>query len=288
MNPNIKALILDVDGVIIGDKVGFNSPHPHPLVTDALKKIRASGIPISLCTAKPHFSIQKEIRDSILNNIHIADGGAVIINPLDGTIIKQITIDSEIASQLIEVLISAGIYVEAYSVDKYYVQKSQISEITDKHTFVLQTHPEAVKDLASFVNEKEITKIMPIVNSDSEKAKAEMLFEAFNRELMLSWGVHPVALPLQFGIITHKSVSKRQGAIEISKSLNIPLENFLGVGDSSSDWQFIELCGFAGAMGNASKELKDNVAQKGIANSFISPSVDDNGILEIFKYFKLH
>ena len=35
----IQALILDVDGVIVGEKIGFNSPHPHPDVVSALKEI---------------------------------------------------------------------------------------------------------------------------------------------------------------------------------------------------------------------------------------------------------
>ncbi len=44
----IKAIILDVDGVIIGEKIGYNSPHPHPDVVTALKKVREKGIAICL------------------------------------------------------------------------------------------------------------------------------------------------------------------------------------------------------------------------------------------------
>ena len=34
---SIKAIILDVDGVIVGEKIGFNSPNPHPDVIEKLK-----------------------------------------------------------------------------------------------------------------------------------------------------------------------------------------------------------------------------------------------------------
>ena len=100
-------------------------------------------------------------------------------------------------------------------------------------------------------------------------------------------GNHPIALPHLFGIITAKHISKNQATLEIGKSINIKPEETLGIGDSMSDWQFIETCGYAGAMGNASEELKKLVLSKGDKHSFIGKSVDQNGILDIFNYFNL-
>ena len=90
---DIKAIILDVDGCIVGEKIGFNSPNPNIEVVKRLKEIRNSGIPIVLCTAKPHFSIREIIRDCELNNYHITDGGSVLINPINNEIIKKYVID---------------------------------------------------------------------------------------------------------------------------------------------------------------------------------------------------
>lgn len=61
----------------------------------------------------------------------------------------------------------------------------------------------------------------------------------------------------------------------------------LGVGDLIMDWEFIKLCKYAAAVGNATDELKDLVKTREGGNFFIGPSVDENGLLEIFKYFKL-
>ncbi|KKR03169.1 MAG: hypothetical protein UT26_C0008G0030, partial [Microgenomates group bacterium GW2011_GWC1_39_12] len=36
---NIKGIILDVDGVIVGEKIEFNSPYPHPDVIQTLKSL---------------------------------------------------------------------------------------------------------------------------------------------------------------------------------------------------------------------------------------------------------
>lgn len=52
----------------------------------------------------------------------------------------------------------------------------------------------------------------------------------------------------------------------------------MGVGDTLGDWEFMKLCGYSAAMGDAPEELKK------LAN-FTAPSVDKDGILEIFDHF---
>lgn len=287
MKQNVQALILDVDGVIVGEKIGFNSPHPHPEVIAALKKVQNKGIPISLCTAKPHFAISKEIKDADLDNVHITDGGGVIINPLKNKIIQQNNIDSEVAAKVIEAYLEAGVYTEFYTVDDYFIQASQAGKITSDHEHVLQAKPKMVESLAAEAKQQKVTKVMPIAIDEADKENLNKVFEKFKDELVLSWGVHPVILPLQFAIITAPGISKKQGAIEISKTTGVPLENTLGVGDSGSDWQFIELCGYGAAMGNAKQDLKDKVLTKEEGKSFIAKSVDENGILDILNYFGL-
>jgi len=129
MKPDIRAIILDVDGVIVGEKIGFNSPHPHPTIISALKQIQNRGIPICLCTAKPHFAISQEIKAADLNNLHITDGGGVVINPVDDVIVKQNNIDSNKAIQVLQAFLDHEIYVEFYTVNHYFIQKSGLSDI---------------------------------------------------------------------------------------------------------------------------------------------------------------
>lgn len=284
---NIKAIILDVDGVIIGERIGFNTPHPHKDVIKALKIIRNNNIPIVLCTAKPHFAIGKEIKDAYLNNIHITDGGGVIVDPLNNIIMKQNNIFTKSAVQVIEAFLKNNVYTEFYTVEDYFIQNNQVDNITQKHAHVIQKQPAKVGSLVEKAKSQKITKIMPIATDENDKYRLEEIFKPFNNDLVLNWGVHPAVLPLQFGIITAKGISKRQAAIEVSKFLKIPFENILGIGDSESDWQFIELCKYTAAMGNASEALKEKVLTKGKMDSFIAPIVDENGIIDVFKYFKL-
>lgn len=283
----IKGIILDVDGVVIGEKIGFNSPLPHPLVIEALKSIKKKGIPISLCTAKPHFAIKNIIDNANLDNLHVTDGGGVIIDPIDNIILKSSFIDSEIASKVLKAYLDKDVYAEFYTIGNYYLQESQLCEITNKHTHVLQKEPKVVNLLLNEANKQKITKIMPIAKNEEDKKRLMNIFEPFKDHLVLSWGVHPVILPLQFGIITAKGISKKSACEDIMKETNISFDTVLGVGDGTSDWQFIQLCKKGAAMGNAKEELKKLVLSKGDNDSYIAPSVDENGIIDLFKHFGL-
>lgn len=282
----IKGIILDVDGVIIGEKIGFNSPNPHIDVINKLREIRNKGISISLCTAKPHFSIGKIIKDAELNNYHIADGGNVIINPIDNTIVKKHIMYKNKVKDILEMYIANNVYTEFYTVDNYFIQESQQCDITPKHIHILQENPVILNDIANESIKYDVTKIMPIAVDEKDQNRVTELFEKMNTGLTLSWGIHPVANPLKFGIITAPGISKKQGAIEIANNMRVPLENILAVGDSTSDWQFIELCGYGAAMGNASQRLKELVKTKEEGHFYIGGDVDENGIIEILNYFK--
>ena len=282
----IRGIILDVDGVIVGEKVGYNSPLPNPDVIARLKQTEEAGVKISLCTAKPNYAIRQIINDANLRNLHITDGGAVIIDPIENIILESHTIDKNIAKQVVNKYLDSGVYVEAYAVENYMLEKNQQSELTELHQHILQTAPVIVKSLTAEIDNHSIVKIMPIANDESDKARLEEIFKPFATKLTLSWGVHPIALPHQFGIITAKGISKKQAAFHIAESSGISTDQLLGIGDSTSDWQFIEHCGYGATLENGSPELKDLIRSKETQSHF-GGSVDTNGILDIFDYFKL-
>ncbi len=283
----IKGIILDIDGVIVGEKIGFNSPNPHPHVIKKLKEVRKLGIIISLCTAKPHYSIQSIINGSGLNNLHITNGGGVIIDPIDNIILKKHIIEKKIAAQVIQLYLDYSVYTEFYTPQDYFIQSNQQNELTKTHVHILQKDPVVVSSLVKESTSHEIVKIMPVAKNEVDKARLTNLFEPFKEQLTLSWGIHPIALPNLFGIITAKGISKQQAALEIAANYNIGPDELLGIGDSTSDWQFIESCKYVATLGNGSAELKSLIQTKGEGCYTIGKSVDENGILDIFDFFKI-
>ncbi|PIS09246.1 hypothetical protein COT75_02485 [Candidatus Beckwithbacteria bacterium CG10_big_fil_rev_8_21_14_0_10_34_10] len=281
----IKGIILDVDGVIIGERPGFNFPSPHDDVISKLREVNLKGIPIALCTAKPQFSISSVIKKIGLDNYHIADGGGVIVNPIQNKVVKKNLIKNKLAAKVIEFFLDHNTYVEFYTVDDYFIQKDQISNITNKHVPILLKKPKVVKSLVSKSLKSEITKIVLVAKDEKDKDRLIKLLKPFAEKLNFYWGLHPSALPLQFGVLTAPGVSKKQGAREIAKNIKVSFKNILGVGDTVGDWQFIKLCGYGAAMGNAKLELKKLVLAKGKGRGLVGPSVDKNGIIKILDYF---
>lgn len=279
---DIKTIILDVDGCIVGEKIGFNSPNPNIKVVEKMKEL---NIPVILCTAKPHFSIRTIINDCKFNNYHITDGGSVLINPINNEFIKQYIIDKELAKKVVQEYLKNNIYVEIYTTDDYIIQKDFVSNITLKHNHILQRKPKIVDDLILECDKGGITKIMPIALNEDDKKNVEKVFNKTGTDLTLSWGIHPVALPLQFGIITAPKISKKQGAIDVINQMGISFDNVLGIGDSKSDWQFIEMCKYGATLENGNIELKELLKSKN-DNFYISDrNVDENGIIDILEHF---
>jgi len=282
----IHGIILDVDGVLVGGKKGFNWPDPNPEVMSALSNLRKNGLIVSLCTGKGTFAIESMVKKAHLDNLHIGDGGAVVVDPIRNEILQQHTIPSTYVQQLVELYLQSNTYVELYTPDGYYVQKNLVSDKTEKHAQILYKEPIIVDSLISTAQHLSIVKIMPIANDEQDKKRVIDLFKDFENDLTLQWGIHPTALPYQFGLITQKGISKKQAAQTIVQHAGISLDHMLGIGDGMTDWQFMEICGFAGAMGNASEELKNKVVSKG-DRGYVGKSVDENGVIDILSHFSI-
>ena len=282
----IKGIILDVDGVIVGSRKGYNYLLPHTDVIAALKHLRQRGIMVSLCTGKGTFAIKEIVEAAHLNNLHIGDGGAVVMDFLNNVVIDKHVIAKDVIESILPVLQARGTYIELYTLDGYFVQRNAVGEITKQHGAILGRAPFIVNSLNDVVKNSDIVKIMPVAKDDKDKQEIISTLKDFQDSFPLQWGVHPTALPYQFGIITANGISKKQAVQAISEYTKISLENMLGIGDGMTDWQFMEICGYAGAMGNGSQELKDKIVTKG-ERGFIGGSVDENGVLDILKHFKV-
>jgi len=283
----IKAIILDIDGVLSGSKKGINYPNPHSDVIHRLKKIREKGIPIILCTGNYYYAKLPIIQMAHLNNPHITDGGAFITDPLDNKIIKKHVIQKELAKRVIALCLKNNIYLEVYTDQNYFLQKNQIQNITKIRRIILQQEPIIREDLLSVTETEDIIKINVFVKGKSAKEAAVTLLHPFQEKLTITWTGNPAMPGIYPANITASGVSKKSAATEAIESLGISFDNVLGVGDTTGDWKFMQLCTYASAMGNASEELKELVKTKDEGNYFIAPHVDENGILDVFDYFSL-
>ena len=283
----IKAIILDVDGVLKGSKEGVNYPIPHQSVINALKDIHKKGIPVILCTGNYYYSIIDIITLANLRNPHITDRGALVVNPLENKVIEKHIIEKNLVVRIIEALLPLQNYLEVYSDHHYYVWKNQVTEFTKKRAIILRQDPIIIDSLIKDTQSQDILKINAFAMNAEEKQNITKTIEPFQNTVSMAFTGNPSIGTIEVANITAKGITKLHAAQLILNLLKIPFDSVLGAGDSVSDWDFMSKCKYAAAMGNAANELKELVKTKGEGNYFIAPHVDKNGILDVFRYFKI-
>ena len=176
--------------------------------------------------------------------------------------------------------------MESYTESDYFMQKDQTCDITEKHTLILQQEPQRVSSLQAHAANNDIIKLIVYAKNEGEKKLIDVSLENIVGMHTL-WTMHPTILPTRLCIITIDGVSKKHASEEVMKYLNISFDEVLGVGDTLGDWNFMDLCGYVGVVGDESEELKKLAQSKGTGKYFLGGSVDDNGFLEILRHFKL-
>lgn len=74
--------------------------------------------------------------------------------------------------------------------------------------------------------------------------------------------------------------SKATGIQYLEEHLNIPHENTYAIGDSTNDLSMLDYAGTSIAMGNSTPSILDKV-------SYVTDDVDDNGIYNALKHYKM-
>jgi hydroxymethylpyrimidine pyrophosphatase-like HAD family hydrolase len=151
----------------------------------------------------------------------------------------------------------------------------------------MQIEPEVVSSLEENLITTDSIKIEAFAKNKEEMPHIESLLKSFTNDIHILWTMHATILPYQICDITVKNVSKKSAALEVLQFLNIQPADVLGIGDTLGDWNFIEMCKYAATVGDESTDLKDLVKTKGEGNYFYGSSVDENGLLDIFNYFKI-
>jgi HAD superfamily hydrolase (TIGR01484 family) len=278
----IKLIVLDVDGVVKGFAEGLNSPYPSQPVAEYLINLNQKGLPICLCTGKVSFATKKIIERLQLNNLHIADGGAVIFNPLENSVLKNSQLPSQPLSTILGETTKQSFYWELYTLSCKYVKAGHYptSLHEDRNLMLCEEIPDLLTIATKDVLTKAEIKYLP-----EHEGYLHELFSSYNDIFNLQWTYVPSLLPLKILVITAKGISKRSAVNEVENYYQVTPAEVLAVGDTMMDWGFMEKSGFVATMGNANDKMKKIITDH---KGFIGGHVDDDGLIDILEHFKEH
>ncbi len=228
-----KAIILDLDGTVINSAKRFSKR-----TIEALRNVKASGIPLLFATARPpRVTCFEEIDLSLLGTM-IYYNGALFDN---GETI-HFSIPNLKSKEIIDYCLSleptANLSVEVQ--DRWYSHKL----LDYQEMMKVEVNPTIIP-FDQFVS-YDATKILVTDFPYSDELVSK--FEDDVNILVTDSG--------RLVQIMSKNASKERAVEQILTSLNMNLSDAMCFGDDFNDFGLFQACGYSVAMGNAVEELK--------------------------------
>jgi len=283
----IKAVVLDVDGVVVGPK-SDQHPHASKRVSSALSAIQEK-IPVSLLSGKTSFVIGETARQIGLTGAHVADSGAVVFDPMKREVISQASLPASVVESVVVHCADNQVLAHLFTPTQYFSYHANGAFSFERiYAELMHVKPAHISS-AQEVEDQEVVKINLYAFDDRQKGVINNIaaeVEVGGNAHANPWSINPSIEGVGIRNITAKGVSKYSGLQELLKQHSVAPEHVLGVGDTIHDWDFIEHCGYKGVMGNATDELKGRFNLED-PYQHMGGDVNDDGLLHIFEHFKL-
>ena len=235
-----KALIFDLDGTAIDTKADA-IPSQNTINT---VKLAQKYVLVSVATGRLHYN-SKYILDAFgITSPCIFAGGSMIKNPITNEILWSKQMSEAQVKQILEVC----------KLLPYKMYFSEDKTLYDPNEKLIQ--PEMIAYLQDIGKDKTEKIVMEL------RKIPDLAVHSTGSWKSGCWDIH----------ITHKDASKKQALSRLLDYLKVKKENVMVVGDTGNDLPLFEAAGLKVAMGNATKELKEeadyvtlNVEQDGLA-----------------------
>lgn len=241
----IRLVVLDIDGTIAGVGNDIN-----PVVREVVQAVRQKGIQVAIATGRMFHSALRFHQALQLDLPLMAYQGALIQDPLSGTVHRHWTLDAAKALHLLdyfeEVDFKHHLSVHAYVNDQLYVRAlTPETALYCERTGVTAI---PVGDLRPLIRDQEPTKLLALSES---AAHIDVLYTHLRSQYT------PAELYLTKSIATffeatnplvNKGTAVRYVAEEL---LGLKAEQVLTIGDNFNDLEMLEYAGIGIAMGSA-------------------------------------
>lgn len=266
-----KALILDVDGTLIGADYTIS-----PKVKEAIFSIKDKML-VSLCSGRCFDRIHKYVNELELTSLQMCDDGGEIYDPVKHQPVYQKIINLPVAREIIRDIKKNGWHYVVSHKSEYYVDKPYMSEeILRGYKFAV----EKVMPNLNGVKNPQLTKITITGVTPQNQKKVEEVLQPYSEDvhfIAAAYGLKRVT-PFYAIDITQKGATKLTALEEYVKLNKINLAETVVVGDGYNDFPLLLAGGLKIAMGNAADDLKK------IAD-FVAPGIDEDGVAMVIEKF---
>ena len=238
-----KLIVSDFDDTLLKSDKTLSE---HTL--QVIKALKGRGIHFTFCSGRMYDSLRRYINALEIDIPVISYNGAMIVNPLDESIMEHWSIELPLAKELCARLEGLGLYIQAYMDDKMYCR--EITDITRMYTSVTGSEAHPLHSLLSESLFASPTKIITLTHSEEVKKLLPVMREQYKDKLVVT-----VSNP-QFLEFISPRAGKGSALKLLCERMNIERGEVLAFGDSLNDLSMLEYAGHAVAVGNARPDVK--------------------------------
>jgi Cof subfamily protein (haloacid dehalogenase superfamily) len=260
----IRLVVLDIDGTIAGISNDIS-----PAVREVVQAVRQKGIQVAIATGRMFHSALRFHQTLQLDLPLMAYQGALIQDPLSGTVHRHWTLDAAKALHLLdyfeEVDFKHHLSVHAYVNDRLYVRA--LTPETAEYCERTGVAAIPVGDLRPLIQEQQPTKLLALSESADhiDVLYTHLRSQYSPAELYLTKSI------ATFFEATNPLVNKGTAVRYVAEDLlGLKAEQVLTIGDNFNDLEMLEYAGIGIAMGSAPLPVQ-------VVADWVAPDVEQDG-----------
>lgn len=263
----IRLIVSDIDGTLV-TKAKVITPRARATI----QELKRRGIGFAVASARPPAGLRSIIADlGITVPVGAVNGGA-IVRP-DLTIIEQQIVPRDAVEKTVSILRRQGIDPWLFTNDAWFLRDADGAHV-DHEARTIGLTPTVVEAFSA----SQLAGALKLVGASHDHphlAECERILQA---EL----GGRALATRSQsyYLDVVHAGANKGEAVIGIARSLGIPIEAVLTIGDGANDTPMFGVGGFSVAMGNATDAVKNLAAA-------VTDSNEDEGFAKAIERYVL-
>ena len=240
--PEIRLVALDLDGTLVVDGHEITAR-----VRDAIAAAQARGVKVTVATGRMFRSARRFAKALNVDVPIICYQGALVRNPRTGETLLCTALPVEPALAVLDFARAQGLHINAYLDDELYMEM-----LSPEGRFYAETSKVSIRlvdDLREVVK-RGTTKLVVVADEDRVPAVVDTL-EAQYGDCLTVTRSHP-----RFAETIRSGVNKGTGLRVVARSMGIPLEATMAIGDNFNDLDLVTTAGLGIAMGDGDPRVR--------------------------------
>lgn len=257
-----KLIAVDMDDTLLDNKLRISERS-----IEAVRKVRASGINITLATGRMFCSVKPYAEQLGINLPLITYQGALVKNALSEEVLLHKAVPLNLARQVITSVKEYGYHINVYINDKLYVEK--ITPEGEHYSEICGIELNAVGDLLGFLQHPP-TKVLIISSEEKIDQLQNDMKPIYGEQL------HITKSKPHFLEFSHPEATKGHALAMLANYFGVQREQVMAIGDGYNDVEMLEFAGMGVVVGNARDEIK-------ALADYVAPSNEEEGVAEVLE-----